>query len=102
MKKILITELSKQVLTEIASTSWCKKRKDTLRCRGIRPILQHFEEKGILYYDEETAKNFTVQVYNQYLAGKCRKDSWQTIRKCSAFMLQVFNSGHISIEPLTQ
>ena len=89
-----------KVLEEIYATGWTPKYKDRYRTEGVKPIVKYFDENGLLYYDEKALHAFVVQTYQNYLSGKINKSRWQSIRKCSAFMLQMVTDGHISTEPL--
>jgi len=100
MEKILITDLSNDVLLKISETSWSKKYRDHLRCQGIKPMLRYFDEKNMLYYDKHTADDFVMAYRKKYDEKECIKLNWQAVRKCSAFMSQVYNDGCISTKPL--
>ena len=100
MDKIKIAVLAKKVLDEIYATNRTKKRKDALRTLGVKPIVKHFEEKALDYYDKTVINDFVTEIYRKYCSGKIDKSKWQIIRRCCAFMEQIVINGHISLEPV--
>ena len=100
MDKIKIAVLAEKVLDEIYATNRTKKRKDALRTLGVKPIVKHFEEKALDYYDKTVINDFVTETYRKYCSGKIDKSKWQIIRRCCAFMEQIVINGHISLEPV--